>query len=91
MCRTVLLRPNEVTQREVLSAAVAELLWRAGDRRRAVIAIPEVRTQDTPLYFAKLDLYPQSNPVFDASVRFSMDGVTEKVVYNLSQSFWSQI
>ena len=91
MCRTVLLRPNEVTQREVLSAAVAELLWRAGDRRRAVIAIPEVRTQDTLLYFAKHELYPQSNPVFDASVRFSMDGVTEKVVYNLSQTFWSQI
>lgn len=91
MCRTVLLRPNEVTQREVLSAAVAELLWRAGDRRRAVIAIPEVRTQDSLLHFAKYELYPQSNPVFDASVRFSMDGVTEKVVYNLSQSFWSQI
>ena len=30
-------------------------------------------------------IYPQSNPVFDASVRFSMDGVTEKVVYNFSQ------
>ena len=59
--RSLLLRPNEITQRETLSASIAELLWKVGDKKRAILAVPE------------------NNPVFEASVRFSMDGVTEKV------------
>ena len=57
----MLLRPNEITQRETLSASIAELLWKVGDKKRAILAVPE------------------NNPVFEASVRFSMDGVTEKL------------
>ena len=56
-----MLRPSEITQRETLAAAIAELLWKVGEGRRAILAIPE------------------ANPVFEASVRFSMDGLTEKV------------
>ena len=56
-----MLRPNEILQRETLSAAIAELLWKVGAGRRAVLAIPE------------------ASPVFEASVRFTMDGLTEKV------------
>ena len=56
-----MLRPSEMTQRETLAAAIAELLWKVGEGRRAILAIPE------------------ANPVFEASVRFSMDGLTEKV------------
>ena len=56
-----MLRPNEITQREVLSAAIADVLWLVGDKKRAILAVPE------------------ANPVFEASVRFGMDGVTEKV------------
>ena len=56
-----MLRPNEITQRETLAAAISELLWKVGEGRRAILAIPE------------------ANPVFEASVRFSMDGLTEKV------------
>ena len=55
------MRPNEITQREILSAAIAELLWKVGGKKQAILAVPE------------------TNPVFEASVRFSMDGVTEKV------------
>ena len=59
--RATMLRPSEITQRETLAAAIAELLWKVGEGRRAILAIPE------------------ANPVFEASVRFSMDGLTEKV------------
>ena len=59
--RNQLLRPNEITQREILSAAIAELLWKVGGKKQAILAVPE------------------TNPVFEASVRFSMDGVTEKL------------
>ena len=59
--RATMLRPSEMTQRETLAAAIAELLWKVGEGRRAILAIPE------------------ANPVFEASVRFSMDGLTEKV------------
>ena len=55
------MRPNEITQREILSAAIAELLWKVGGKKQAILAVPE------------------TNPVFEASVRFSMDGVTEKL------------
>ena len=40
---------------------MTELLWKVGEKNRAVLAVPE------------------TSPVFEASVRFSMDGVTEKV------------
>jgi len=59
--RTTLLRPNEMIQRDILSGAIAELLWRCGDKERAVIAVPE------------------ANPVFEPPVRFSIDGLTEKL------------
>ena len=67
-----MLRPSEITQRETLAASIAELLWKVGEGRRAVLAIPE------------------ANPVFEASVRFSMDGLTEKVREMLNRGCISQ-
>ena len=55
------MRPNEITQREILSAAIADLLWKVGDKRQAILAIPG------------------PSPVFEPSVRFGIDGVTEKL------------
>ena len=56
-----MLRTNEMTQRDILSGAMSELLWKVGGQTKAVVAIPE------------------ANPVFEAPVRFSIDGITEKV------------
>ena len=39
--RATMLRPSEITQRETLAAAIAELLWKVGEGRRAILAIPE--------------------------------------------------
>jgi len=56
-----LLRPNEMTQREILAGAIADLLWKVGDKEQAVLVVPE------------------ANPVFEPSVRFAIDGLTEKL------------
>ena len=63
-----MLRPNEMTQRDILSGAMSELLWKVGGQTKAVVAIPE------------------ANPVFEAPVRFSIDGITEKVLLNKKPS-----
>ncbi|XP_023337706.1 inactive ubiquitin carboxyl-terminal hydrolase MINDY-4B isoform X2 [Eurytemora carolleeae] len=36
-----LLRPSDVTQREILIGAIAEILWKVGGQTRAVLAIPD--------------------------------------------------
>ena len=75
--RSAVLRPNESTQRDALSGAVAELLWKVtgwctniqiillilqcGGKAGAVVAIPGV------------------GRVFDPPPKFNIDGVTEKV------------
>ena len=59
--RNNLLRPNELTQRDILAGAISDLLWKVSGSCPAVLAIPE------------------ANPVFEAPVRFSIDGLTEKL------------
>ena len=84
--RNAILRPNEMTQRDILTGAIAELLWK-------VRKLDKDATQLWDIVFFKVGdkkqaviAIPEANPVFEPPVRFSIDGVTEKVV-----KFWKKL
>ena len=42
LSRTEVLKPNEMTQRDALCGAIVEILWKAGERKSAVLVLPDV-------------------------------------------------
>ena len=78
--RNNLLRPNEMTQRDILAGAISELLWKvkhSSDETQFTTVLYKAsgNGQNGPAVIA----VPGANQVFEAPVRFSVDGLTEKL------------
>ena len=73
-----MLRPNESTQRDALSGAVAELLWKVGTGWCTNIQIILLILQCGGKAGAVVAI-PGVGRVFDPPPKFNIDGVTEKV------------
>ena len=73
-----MLRPNETTQRDALSGAVAELLWKVGAgwciNMQTILLILQCGGK-----VGAVVAIPGVGRVFDPPPKFNIDGVTEKV------------